>query len=80
LERVRTAGIIFPQQPSAFKRYSSWGRASRSAPAYPGFLGEALDKPQMLPGYSKSAIGYAHGRWTLTGEFLMFEWVAWLRC
>ncbi len=34
----------------------------------------------MLPGYSKSAIGYAQGRWTLTGEFLMFEWAARLRC
>jgi hypothetical protein len=27
--------------PPAFKRYGCWGRASRSAPAYPGFLGDA---------------------------------------
>jgi hypothetical protein len=32
---------ILKGQPYAFKHYGCWGRASRSAPAYPGFLGDA---------------------------------------
>jgi hypothetical protein len=42
------------RQLCAYKRYGCWGRASRSAPAYP-----AIGKLQMLPDY-KSAICYAN--------------------
>jgi hypothetical protein len=81
LEGGRTAGIIFCSNPLHLN-------AIAAGVALPALLqlihafgrGTKIGKPQMLPGYSKSAIGYAHGRWTLTREFLMFEWVAWLRC
>jgi len=42
--------LVIGGQPSAFKRYGCWGRASGSAPAYP------RGKQQMLPGYQKCSL------------------------